>query len=192
MTKEMNASSPERTVVGFDIRKSSSLNNLFLTSYDDEVRYEDIYEKFHEYRSGLSLFYVDPSSIVSLEMPLGARIIAFDLPTDLVLHLSSGNVSNPQPLPQIDINNGEWEFVGFDVVDPITQTSAFHGFDPPLPVGKMMEGCSIDFNDHGLLKNIESALKVVEYCNVIVPEHSPFSACGVWLKHINRRVEGRF
>ena len=58
-------------------------------------------------------------------------------------------------------------------LNPMTQTSAFHGFDPPLPIGKTIEGCSSDFNDHGLLEDIESARKVAEYCNNIVPEHSP-------------------
>lgn len=182
MIKTNNTSSIERTVVGFDIRKGSSLKKLFLTSYDDEVRYENIYEKFREYRSGLNLFFVDPSSLVSLEMPIDARIIAFDLPTDLISHLARGNVSNPQPLPQININNGEWDFAGFDVVDPLTQTSAFHGFNPPLPMKKMIEGHSSVFNNHGLLNNIECALKMAEYYDNIVPEHSPFAPCGIWLK----------
>ncbi len=179
--KKMKNYMAERTLVGFDIRKSSSLNNLFMTSYDDTVRYEDIYEKFQDYQSGLNLFFIDPPSIPSLQIPQGALIIAFDLPTDLIVQLSSGNVSNPQPLPKVNIQDG-WGFVGFDIVDPITQTSAFHGFDLALSMEKLMEKHSISFNGHKLLCNVESAQKMVDIFDTLIPEHAPFSHCGIWLR----------
>lgn len=188
MTEETKACSLERTIIGFDIRKSSSLNNLFMTSYDEDVRFEDIYEKFQEYLSGLNLFFVDPSSIKTLEIPMGARIIAFDLPSDVVAYLESGNVSNPKPLPKINTHR-EWDFVGFDVVDPITQTSAFHGFDFPFSMEKLVEPYSVAFNNYGLLENGECAAKVAKFFNNLIPEHAPFSPCGIWLKQ-EKEVKG--
>ncbi len=170
-----------RILVGFDIRKSSSLSNLFMTSYDDIVRYEGIYEKFQDYQSGLNLFFVDPLSIPSLQIPQGSLIIAFDLPTDLVVRLSNGNVSNPQPLPKANIQNG-WDFVGFDVVDPMTQTSVFHEFDLSFPIEILLKKYSITFNRHRLLYDIESAQTMVDVFDTLIPEHAPFSPCGIWLK----------
>ena len=173
----------ERTVIGFDIRKSSSLKNLFMTSYDNDVRYENIYENSREYRSGINLFFVDPSSISSLEFPLGARIIAFDLPTDLVVRLLRGNVSRPQPLPEIDMREG-WDFVGFDVVDPMTQTSAIYGFSLRFSKENLIEDNHLILNSYGLIEDIRSAEKMAQLFDDLIPEHAPFSACGVWLKHL--------
>jgi hypothetical protein len=180
--------SPKRTVIGFDIRKSSSLNNLFMTSYDDDVRYEDIYDSFRKYQSGINLFFADPASIASLKMPADALIIAFDLPTELVDRLSAGNVSNPQPLPDINIHDG-WGFVGFDVVDPLTQTSAFHGFDLPFSLDQLIKEYSLVFNEYGLLTDITIALKVTQIYDNLIPEHAPFSPCGIWLKQTNSAVK---
>lgn len=181
MIEKVMACLSKRTVVGFDIRRGSSLNNLFMTSYDEDTRYEYMYEELHNYQNGLNLFFVDPSDLESLEIPADARIIAFDLPADVVQCLLEGNVSNPQPLPKTDLRNG-WDFVGFDVVDPITQTSAFHGFTPPIPVERLIEDDVISFNNYGLLEDFESALKIANCCSEYIPEHAPFSPCGIWLK----------
>lgn len=152
-----------------------------MTSYDEDARYEDMYEELQNYQNGLNLFFVDPSEIKPYEIPADVRIIAFDLPSDVVQCLLEGNVSNPQPLPKTDLQNG-WDFVGFDVVDPITQTSAFHGFTPPIPVERLTEHGEISFNSYGLVKDFESALKIAKCCSECIPEHAPFSPCGIWLK----------
>jgi hypothetical protein len=171
----------KRIVVGFDLRKESSLNNLYMTSYDEHVRYEDIYDELQDCINGLNLFFVEPSTINQLGMPGDARVIAFDLPDELVQCLLHGNVSPPYPLPKIDLKN-EWDFIGFDVVDPITQTSAFHGFTPSIPVERLIGDAELSFNSHGLLDDIEVALKVAIFCSENIPEHAPFSPCGIWLK----------
>lgn len=182
MTEEMKADSPnKRTVVGFDIRKSSSLNKLFLTSYDENVRYENIYESLQEYISPINLFFIDPAYISELEIQRDSLIIAFDLPNEVVDSLLNGNVSAPRPLPEINIHEG-WDFVGFDVVDPYTQTSALYGFGSQFAAEKLVEECSIVFNEHGLLKNIENSLKLSRLYDNLIPSHSPFSPCGIWLK----------
>lgn len=170
-----------RVIVGFDLRKNSSLDNLFMTSYDALVRYEEVNEKFQEQQSGLNLFYIDPSGIPSLVMPSDARIIAFDLPTEFVTSLSNRNVSNPQPLPVANIGK-DWEFMGFDVVDARTQTSAFHGFDLTISLEGILEKYSLRLNSHGLIDEMVGAVNVAKFFDELVPEHAPFTPCGVWLK----------
>jgi len=173
----------ERTIVGFDLRKSPLLNNLFICSHDDSVRYEELIEKFQDKQSGINLFYIDPSDISSLTVPVDARIIAFDLPTQFVTYLSNGQVSNPQPLPNIRIDNG-WRFMGFDVGDVITQISAFYGIDlTDSDLKAMTEKCALCFNAHGLIDDWETASRIAIFLDRLIPEHAPFMPCGVWLKN---------
>ncbi len=169
----------KRIVVGFDIRKSTSLANVYMTSYDEDTRYEDIYEGLRTYQNGLNLFYVDPFYLMPPEITTNARVVAFDLPEDVVQSLLEGNVSTPQPLPKANLKN-KWDFIGFDVVDPITQTSAFHGFTPSRSVEQI--DCTVSFNNYGLLDDFGTALKVANYYSDHIPEHAPFTPCGVWLK----------
>jgi len=183
MSKNMETDSlQERTVIGFDIRKSSLLNKLFLTSYDENVRYEDIYESLREYISPINLFFIDPACISELEIPRDSLIIAFDLPNDVVDSLLNGNVSAPRPLPEINIQEG-WDFVGFDVVDPYTQTSALYGFDLQVAVNESLEKAMVSFNKFGLLEAIGEAEKIAQIYDHLIPGHAPFSPCGVWLKN---------
>jgi len=115
-------------------------------------------------------------------MPLDARVVAFDLPTEFVTQLSNGSVSNPQPLPQSGINHG-WQFIGFDVVDARTQTSAFHGLELNEPaLNDVKEKHSYQFNSHGLIDEWDDALKASKTFDKLIPEHAPFSPCGIWLK----------
>jgi hypothetical protein len=175
----------ERTLVGFDLRKSSSTDNFYMTSYDESLRYEEINEKYQTWQSGLNIYSLDPSDIPSLKVPVDARIIAFDLPTQFVTYLINGNVSNPQPLPLLNISNisNDWKFMGFDVVDAITQTSAFHGFDlTTFYLSELMNKHLLSFNGQGLIDDEEGALRVASYFDNLIPEHAPFMPCGVWLK----------
>lgn len=172
----------KRTVVGFDLRKSFSLNNLFMTAYDDSVRYEEFNEKYQNQLSGLNLFSVDPANIPLLEIPIDAAVIAFDLPTEFVAYLLNFTVSNPQPLPSVALGT-DWQFMGFDVVDAITQTSAFYGFDrSPTDLEEIAKNLKFHFNGNGLIDSEEAALRVTLFFDNLVGEHAPFSPCGIWLK----------
>ena len=172
----------ERTVVGFDLRKGDSLNSLFMTSYDELVRYEELNEQHQNELTGLNLFNIDPSKIPSLTIPIDGRVVAFDLPTKFVIYLSNGSVSNPQPLPAA-WSSKSWEFMGFDVVDAITQTSALHGFDWSLSnLKKITEKLKLQFNSHGLIEDEDAALGAARFFDDFVEKHAPFAPCGIWLK----------
>lgn len=172
----------DRTVVGFDLRKGDSLNSLFMTSYDASVRYEELNEQHQNALTGLNLFHIDPSKIPFLTIPTNGRVIAFDLPTEFVIYLSNGNVSNPQPLP-LAWSDKDWQFMGFDIVDAITQTSALHGFDWPISdLRKVAEKLRLQFNSHGLIIDENAAIKVAKFFDDLFEEHAPFAPCGIWLK----------
>lgn len=172
----------DRILVGFDLRRRSSLNKLFMTSYDDSVRYEDLNEEHQDQLSGLNLYTSDPSMIPSMTMPLDAVIVAFDLPTNFVRYLSVGEVSNPQNLPSENIDEG-WQFVGFDVVDAITQTSGLYGVDwPSSGLSDLLMKLKLKLNENGLLDDADAALKAAIFFDGLIGEHAPFAPCGVWLK----------
>jgi hypothetical protein len=180
--KIMSKNLLKRKIVGFDLRRESSLNRLYLTSYDDSVRYEDIYEKYQDQLSGINLFFTDPTNIYSLILPGDARVVAFDLPVKRVVELINGNVSNPEPIPTLNVDIG-WDFIGFDIVDALTQTSAFHGFDmTTIHLREVTGRSSIRFNSYGLIDDEDAAIAATELFNSLMPEHAPFSPCGVWLK----------
>lgn len=175
----------ERTLIGFDIRRPSLSNSLYLTAYDESVRYEEIYEENQNHLSGMNLFWQDPSTIPSVTIPPEARLLAFDLPKEYVACLLWGNVSLPTPSPAGKLND-EWELVGFDVVDAKAQTSGFHGFGvaaSKLDDVSVVAGYGL--NVYGLVDSTDSAVKAAIQFDSMFPEHAPFSPCGIWLLHAN-------
>lgn len=172
-----------RVVVGFDLRKNDTLQRIFLTSYNENVRYEEFLEMHDNYLSAMNIFACDPSGIPFVDMPENARIIAFDLPVDYVNKLVQGGVSVPVLTP-IDIVEKSWQFLGFDVVDPITQSS---GLDETLFVNDSSNDRenreALVLNENGLVDKSDVALKLAAAFDLKIPEHMPFVPCGVWLKN---------
>jgi hypothetical protein len=174
----------DRTVVGFDLRRCSSLSRLFITSYDESVRYEEIIEKYEDKLLGMHFFNVDPSKISSLVIPSDGRIVAFDLPVSLVDYLLNCNIVSPQPL-SIELNIDEWKFMGFDIVDAYFQYSAFHGFNwATSTAGELEEKFNFPLNDVELIANDRVALRAAEFFDGLIEQHAPFAPCGIWLKKI--------
>lgn len=176
----------ERTVIGFDLRRPTSLDRLFLTSYDEGVRYEEVYDRCQNNLSGINLFPCDPATIPSVSPPEEARVVAFDLPRKFVEYLSVGSVSNPSPLPCVGNSLATWGFMGFDVVDAITQTSALYGVD--RNVADLQGICgqfNFHLNSHGLIDSCDTALQMAAFFDDSIAEHAPFAPCGVWLKPVS-------
>ena len=137
-------------------------------------------ESNHQERlSGINLFTEDPPDHVE-NLHADALIIAFDLPRAYVDLAAEGNVSVPPSLKAFErpIN---WTLLGFDVVDPGTQTSMLDMLgrneikNPPLK-----NSC---INVHGLFSTAAEALETVPSLEKMAPEHKPLQLCGVWLKH---------
>lgn len=68
-----------RTIVGYDLRRKP-INIIFMSSYDEERRYEELLESNRKYLSAMNLFNEDPSFIETITLPDECEIIAFDLP----------------------------------------------------------------------------------------------------------------
>lgn len=173
-----------RVVVGFDLRKSEDLQRIFLTSYNEVVRYEKFMEMHDSYLSAMNIFSCDPSVIPLVNIPEDARIVAFDLPVDYVDKLMKGRVSVPV-LTSFDFVEKNWKFLGFDVVDPITQSS---GLDENFLLSNILNSGenkeALILNKNGLIDESDVALKFAVALDLQIPEHMPFVPCGVWLKSI--------
>lgn len=171
-----------RKIVGFDMRRRSSLPFVYMTSFDEKVRYEEINDSFNSFQSGMNLYSRNPREIRAFTMPVDAMVVAFDLPGDIVDRLLRGNVSNPGPLPQVNIAMG-WQFLGFDIVDPVTQTSALYGFDLASEfIDDLLREHDVERNKHGLIDLASKSLSLAKYFDQTFPEHAPFSPCGIWLQ----------
>jgi hypothetical protein len=172
----------ERVVVGFDFRKEGSLAALFMSSYDESVRYEYIYETHADMLSPMGLFSENLVQVLLQDMPPDARVIAFDLPAGYVSHLLIGNVSNPL-VESVETLRQGWRFMGFDTVDPMTQSSAFHAFDvsPKGCIDEIDPNYAIR-NRVGLFDDADAALRSAAFFDEMFPEHAPFVPCGIWLK----------
>ncbi len=172
----------ERALIGFDLRKAGSVAQLYLTSYDEDVRFEGLMETSERFLSAVNLFRTDPTDIPSIKLPPNARIVAFDLPVEYLRHRERGTVST---CPKIDMEvlGDDWTFIGFDIVDPITQSSAFS--QVAMSHGDRPNGISaIGFsrNNYGVIDDQDAALKAAMYFDSLIREHAPFVPCGVWLK----------
>lgn len=111
----------QHVVVGYDIRKPSALRAVYMTSYDEDTRYEQIYDQYQERLSGINLFTADPSDHVE-GLHADALVVAFDLPRAYVDLAGEGNVSVAPSLQTFE-KPTDWRLLGFDLVDPGTQTS---------------------------------------------------------------------
>lgn len=170
-----------RTVVGYDLRKPELLGNVYMASNDEEARYEAVYDLYASYLSGLNLFNVDPSQIPSFPMPQNGKVIAFDLPTKYVEVASTGSVSVPPILAWFEpLKN--WNFLGFDVVDPRTQLSVLKMvLDEEVSRGGGVNNL-ISTNKFSLLDSIECAERAISIFETKYFEHAPLVPCGVWFK----------
>lgn len=170
-----------RTVVGYDLRKPELPGNFHMTSYDEEARYEAMYDLYASHLSGLNLFNVDPSQIPSFPMPENGMVIAFDLPTKYVAVASGGSVSVPPILPWF-VPRKNWNFLGFDVVDPRAQLSALKmAMDEEASRGGGVDNL-ISINKFGLLDRIEYAERAISIFETKYYEHAPLVPCGVWIR----------
>ncbi|WP_156116917.1 hypothetical protein [Massilia sp. 9096] len=158
-----------QVVVGHDVRKPSALCAVCMTSYDEDTRYEQIYDQYQEQLSGINLFTADPSDRID-GLHADALIVAFDLPRAYVDVAVKGNVSVPPSLGAFE-QPQYWSLLGFDVVDPRTQASVLDMVRRyKVPNAPHTHDC---LNLHGLFNNAEEWLKRVPSLEKMVPEHKP-------------------
>lgn len=171
-----------RTIVGYDLRRKP-INIIFMSSYDEERRYEELLESNRKYLSAMNLFNEDPSFIETITLPDECEIIAFDLPDFFLKVFLSGNVSTPGHAVPITHLPLDWNFIGFDVIDPYTQNSVFDDISFGISCEEWM--CYRDSfrnTKYGLISDFEQALILSIIADGVIHEHKPFIPSGVWLK----------
>lgn len=170
-----------RTIVGYDLRRKP-INRIFMSTYDEERRYEELQEKYEKYFYAMNLFFEDPSLIETITLPEDCAIVAFDLPDFFLEDFSYGKVSIANTA-QISSFSLDWDFIGFDVVDPYTQTSVFDSYAFGISCEEWV-GYRDSFRNttYGLISDIEQALILSIRADDVIYEHAPFIPSGVWLK----------
>lgn len=158
-----------RCLVGFDVRelrKEAVPASLSAAVWQQAKAAGEV--EAADFANGFNLFIViDPLLGLSGEH----QVVAFDLPTSLVGVIAATFGLRPLPLPSVDA----WSFLGFDVVDPRTQSSAIYDLPSAKPNAVLL-------NASGLIDDEFSAIQTALAADARVPEHAPFCPCGVWLR----------
>ena len=163
----------KRSFIGYDIRiKDGSISPKTLSPeiWPKNELLDDISSDIET--NGLNLLNScrNVSSLLSL-----SALVAFDIPAQLADSIS--HTFGLQPSEQAEVpEKGCWEFLGFDIVDPRTQSSAlydFSGFDNITN--------SALKNKSGLIDDISQSIKLSIAFDLAIKEHAPFVPCGVWI-----------
>ena len=173
-----------RRIIGFDLRKNFMvLPDRIRATIDSQIwpQFEQIDELIFQC-NGFNLFDQLNDGIKNMSLKKEALLVAFDMPLDLVNLLSSTFGLIPQ-MVEIVKDDNDWHIVGFDVVDFRTQCSAIYSFDQSrLEKEEVIRKFSFQLNSYGLVQNELDAIDVACAFDKTVPDHSPFSPCGVWVK----------
>jgi hypothetical protein len=174
----------DRRIIGFDLRKNYMVStDRIRATIDNQIwpQFDQIDDLISQC-NGFNLFDQLDDSIRKMSLKKEALLVAFDMPLNLVNFLSSTFGLIPQ-LVEILRDDKEWHLVGFDVVDFRTQCSAIYSFDQSkLENEEVICNFSFQLNSYGLVQNELDAIDVACAFDKTVPDHSPFSPCGVWVK----------
>lgn len=172
-----------KCLVGYDLRRKSTIQTVFLTSDDSNVCYEDLWVQHNEFRYSLNLYSVYPEKMNGFAMPKEAMVVAFDLPLSLAEEINNKNFSaSTLSIELVSVKN-EWKLLGYDVADAVRQYSAFYGFDwDKDELDGILISTAVKLNEYGIVDDQNSAIKLAIFFDKLIPEHAPFAPCGVWLK----------
>ncbi|MDE2422389.1 MAG: hypothetical protein KGO49_14560 [Gammaproteobacteria bacterium] len=169
----------DRLVSGFDIKKvQRGSDNNYHISADADYLPSEINEDIKDWLSLNDLFALSLNGLGN-----EIRILAFDLPKDLVGLL--------KPLfffEEIDmsfLNPNEkmtWDFLGFDVLAVDTLFSGLYmSLYPDQQDFIFKSGLNEQRNQYGLISDESQAIIWAQRFSEMIPEHSPFAPCGIWM-----------
>jgi hypothetical protein len=185
----------EKRVLGFDLRstvrpvlrplKMTDSNQhergASATTIDPELWPQHEPDKYEHDRNGLNLINDSSNGLCDSSQPSTAVLVAFDIPSTLFEQLAGTFGLRRINESQI-FASPRWECVGFDVVDFRTQSSALYSFDfTKQQEDQLRRILPFPLNQHGLISDEGSAISACEPFDLAVPDHAPFSPCGVWL-----------
>lgn len=166
-----------RSIAGFDLRLWPAAEKNMAT-IDAEVwpRVSSIGSTSDQ--NGLNLF----DRAIEGRVPAQAIQAAFDFPQELIRALASTFGVVAAPIEYMKSAAG-WEFLGFDIVDARTQSSAFYSFDwSPSELSDLLRQLSLTLNVAGLIEDEAVAIRASAEFDTVVKEHAPFAPCGVWVQ----------
>lgn len=175
-------------VIGFDIRVAPvfsdesdsklaiSLDPSVWASRRDAAPGEalSIYEisRISDKSNGLNLFVTPPT----LPVPTGYVLAAFDALQDTVEYMCESFGLQPSlEFASDELKDWGFSFLGYDVVDLWTQSSALVG------VGDLIVDNAVR-NAHGLIERKDEGITAAKFADGIDPERAPFQVVGVWIK----------
>lgn len=184
----------KRSIIGYDLRikasdcfsrtyffqKKNIEKGIFPATIDNRI-WPEIDEKC-ELKSpfnGFNLFDIVDDSIQKISQERNATIVAFDIPNELAIDLSSTFGLLPQPLGTVKYS---WKFLGYDIVDIRTQCSAMFSFSwTENEISMIFKELLIELNGYGLIQKELDAIRISSGFDKIISEHRPFVPCGVWI-----------
>lgn len=190
-----------RGLFGFDLRLVDDLQifskdstNLMTASLSPYVWQTAFPESWECYQHELGLFseyldvFVNRHQINNFVLDNNVVEVAFDIPVEILKNLILYYEVQAISLELI-CSSDDWLFLGFDVVDPTTLMSGLNTKFKELLASQLSEKEFIkQLNRFRLFGKVDAAISTSLFLNDLVPEHSPFVPCGVWVK-IDRTVK---
>lgn len=186
-----------KRIAGFDFRSlldcnpviagnspltSSSMHegNECLATLDNQIWPQVEFPNFSGDSNGFNLF----DSLEECEhftYKSKSLLAAFELPMALIDLLSStfGVVAS-----SFDLNatRSGWIFLGYDVVDIRTQSSAIHSFaSSEIEFDNLLVKIKSNLNLYSLIINESESIEASIAFDYLLPEHAPFAPCGIWI-----------
>lgn len=188
----------QRSIIGYDLRYKAvdydyfSSNHFscldiktkkFPATIDNQVwpEIDDKYE-IDSQCNGFNLYDNLDDEIQRKAQHEDVILVAFDIPTELADGLYSTFGLLPIPLETVPKEH-ELSFLGYDIVDIRTQNSAIYSFNwTEDEIKTIFQKLSISLNTCGLVHSVVDALRISSDFDKMIPEHSPFVPCGIWIK----------
>ncbi len=188
-----------KSIIGFDLRAlplickhapggslmsfppGATGKNRFPATIDNQIWPQRIEISSVQF-NGFNLFDQPTDELRDIAKRMEAVLVAFDLPKALADILSSTFGLAPLPTNVMTADKS-WKFLGYDIVDIRTQSSAIYSFEwSNTELREILQQLSLQLNPCGLIENELSAVMHSISFDDIVPEHFPFSPCGVWIQ----------
>lgn len=152
---------------------------------DEEDGYSNEYTNefnlFCTHIDGRAVTNMPPYDWQEVALHSDSIVIAFDMPVCFPKLLGE-SISSLIPYELIFANNN-WSLLGYDIVDIYTESSAIYSCCDlePQDLETVFTKSSLELNSYGILQTESDAIIASCAFDKIVPEHSPFSPCGVWV-----------
>ena len=165
-----------RSLLGFDLRETRS-GRWPPATLDNNVWPTVLTESQYQECNGINLLNSIENALTG-RSDSDAAIVAFDAPQARLEEIASTfgiTVTDHAP-------PGDFHLLGYDIVDLRTQSSAFYSFDWSLREWmefSMAQGLRL--TKDGLLRDLHEAAEISSYFDRVIPEHAPFSSCGVYV-----------